>query len=88
MRSIPGRVWPVSHAFECCRLLCRQCHDAGAYNGNRLAGDPVIWDPCKQADGTDVKPGQSLRIKVCLVDGASASTGLSGRELTPVSVDG
>ena len=63
-------------------------HDVGGYNGNGLAGDPVIWDPFKQADGTDVKKDQSLRIKVCLVDGASDSTGLSCRELTLVSVDG
>lgn len=57
-------------------------HDVGAYNGNGLVGDPVIWDPFKAEDGTDLGVTQCLGIKVCLVDGARDSSGASCREAT------
>jgi hypothetical protein len=39
------------------------------YDGNGLAGAPVIWDPLG-----DVKSGQTIGVKVCLVDGADDPT--------------
>lgn len=60
--------------------------DAGRYNGNGLAGDPVIWDPFKPFG--NVITGDSVRIKVCLVDSSTASSGLSCHETTRISQDG
>jgi hypothetical protein len=39
------------------------------YDGSGLAGAPVIWDPLG-----DVKSGQTIGVKVCLVDGADDPT--------------
>jgi hypothetical protein len=42
------------------------------YNGNGLAGAPVIWDPF-----IDVVGGENVGLKVCLVDGNSDPTASS-----------
>lgn len=39
------------------------------YNGNGLAGAPVVWDPFG-----NVLPGTTISLRVCLVDGASDPT--------------
>lgn len=51
--------------------------DVGGYNGQGLAGDPVIWDPFKHGTATDLLAGDCLGVKVCLVDGSNDSTGVS-----------
>ena len=60
--------------------------DVGRYNGNGLAGDAVVWDPFKALGNVDA--GDSVGIKVCLVDSSTASSGLFCREMTRVSTDG
>ena len=44
------------------------------YNGNGLAGAPVIFDPFTHAGGTDVVGGDLITIQACLVDGANDTT--------------
>jgi hypothetical protein len=56
------------------------------YNGNGLAGDPVIWDPFK-AYG-NVAPGDSVGLKVCLVDGNGDPTPAKCKSSTHTSEDG
>lgn len=53
------------------------------YNGNGLAGDPVIWDPFG-----NVLPGDSIGLKVCLVDGSDDPSPSSCGSLTRTSSDG
>jgi hypothetical protein len=55
----------------------------GMYNGNGLAGAPVIWDPFG-----DVSGGQNVGLKVCLVDGDGDPTASSCGSATVKSVDG
>ncbi|WP_156077262.1 hypothetical protein [Saccharothrix sp. NRRL B-16314] len=56
------------------------------YNGNGLAGAPVIWDP--YAVRSNVFAGETIRLRVCLVDGASDPTPFRCDEDESVSVDG
>lgn len=53
------------------------------YNGNGLAGAPVTWDPFGNVVG-----GQSIGLKVCLVDGNDDPTASSCGSATKTSVDG
>jgi hypothetical protein len=53
------------------------------YNGNGLAGDPVIWDPFG-----NVAPGNAIGLKVCLVDGNDDPTPFDCTSTTHTSVDG
>jgi hypothetical protein len=55
------------------------------YNGNGLAGDPVIWDPF---GSRTVKKGDYLDLRVCLVDGANDTSGSSCGEIDTFSADG
>jgi hypothetical protein len=57
------------------------------YNGNGEAGAPVYWDPFKGWDG-NVLGGDKVVIKVCLVDGAGASSGTSCASKSHISADG
>jgi hypothetical protein len=77
------------------RDLCRDGHgvkayawldgtyDGSMYNGKGLAGAPVIWGPF-----SDVAAGQSVGLKVCLVDGDSDPTPSNCGSATKKSVDG
>ena len=56
-------------------------NDVGGYNGQGLAGDPVIWDPFKHGTVNDLLPGDCLGVRVCLADGANDHTGASCRDL-------
>ncbi|GAB1516574.1 hypothetical protein [Actinophytocola sp. KF-1] len=53
------------------------------YNGNGLAGAPVVWDPFG-----NVVAGEAIGLKVCLVDGADDPTPSDCRSATHTSVDG
>ena len=53
------------------------------YNGNGLAGAPVIWDPFG-----NVIPGQDIALKVCLVDGNDDPTPSKCGSATVPSRDG
>jgi hypothetical protein len=53
------------------------------YNGNGLAGAPVVWDPFP-----NVKADQVVYLVVCLVDGASDPTGSRCGEASRRSADG
>ena len=55
------------------------------YNGNGLAGDPVVWDPF--LDG-NVKAGQTVWLEVCLVDGPTDPTPSKCGEASHRSKDG
>lgn len=57
------------------------------YNGNGLAGDPVIWDPFKDFDG-NVNAGDTVWLRVCLVDGSADTSGSRCDEQSRVSRDG
>jgi hypothetical protein len=56
------------------------------YNGNGLAGSPVIWDP--YVNRGNVFAGETIGLQVCLVDGANDDTPFSCDEEERVSVDG
>jgi hypothetical protein len=56
------------------------------YNGNGLAGAAVIWDPFKEWG--NVIEGDIVTITVCLVDGASDTTGSGCVTGAHTSVDG
>ncbi|MBE8518894.1 hypothetical protein ILP97_15450 [Amycolatopsis sp. H6(2020)] len=56
------------------------------YNGNGLAGDPVVWDPF--AAYGNVIAGDSVGLKVCLVDGNGDTTPARCASKTRTSVDG
>jgi hypothetical protein len=56
------------------------------YNGNGLAGDPVVWDPF--ADYHNVQAGDVVGIKVCLVDGPNDATPSKCASKEHTSVDG
>ncbi|HEX3474794.1 MAG TPA: hypothetical protein VHT91_07115 [Kofleriaceae bacterium] len=56
------------------------------YNGNGLAGDPVIWDPFSGV--FNVLKGDSIGLKVCLVDGTDDLNPSSCGSRTVVSSDG
>ena len=53
------------------------------YNGNGLAGAPVVWDPFP-----NVKADQVVYLVVCLVDGSSDPTGSRCGEASRRSADG
>ncbi len=55
------------------------------YNGNGLAGAPVVWDPFLHGN---VKAGQKVELEVCLVDGASDPTGSRCGDASRRSADG
>lgn len=55
------------------------------YNGNTASGAAVVWDPF--IDG-NVKGGDTVGLKVCLSDGASASTVTKCESWTIKSADG
>ena len=55
------------------------------YNGNGLAGAPVVWDPFLWGN---VKAGQKVELEVCLVDGASDLTGSRCGAASRRSADG
>lgn len=56
------------------------------YNGNGLAGAPVIWDPFKSVG--NVGAGDAIGLEVCLVDGNSDPTPSGCGSLTRTSRDG
>lgn len=56
------------------------------YNGNGLAGDPVVWDPFKAIG--NVIAGDKVTIQACLVDGASDPTPFNCRSTSHTSADG
>jgi hypothetical protein len=56
------------------------------YNGNGLSGSAVVWDPFK-AFG-NVIPGDTVGIKVCLVDGPNDPSPSDCRSASHTSVDG
>ncbi|WP_143662126.1 hypothetical protein [Streptomyces glaucescens] len=53
------------------------------YNGNGLAGEPVIWDPFG-----NVVAGQVVALEVCLVDGRNDYSGALCGEGQRTSADG
>ena len=53
------------------------------YNGNGLAGAPVVWDPFG-----NVKAGQTVELEVCLVDGPADPTPSRCGEASHRSADG
>ncbi len=55
------------------------------YNGNGLAGAPVVWDPFSNGN---VAPGDSVGLKVCLVDGPGNPIESTCYSETHFSVDG
>jgi hypothetical protein len=55
------------------------------YNGNGLAGAPVVWDPFLHGN---VKAGQKVELEVCLVDGATDLTGSRCGAASRRSADG
>ncbi|MFL6296103.1 MAG: hypothetical protein ACJ75M_09815 [Actinomycetes bacterium] len=55
------------------------------YNGNGLAGAPVVWDPFLWGN---VKAGQKVELEVCLVDGATDLTGSRCGAASRRSADG
>ena len=55
------------------------------YNGNGLAGAPVVWDPFLHGN---VKAGQKIELEVCLVDGMSDPTGSRCGDASRRSADG
>jgi hypothetical protein len=55
------------------------------YNGNGVAGADVVWDPF--IDG-NVRPGDTVKLKVCLVDGSGDTTGSYCGSASHTSVDG
>lgn len=55
------------------------------YNGNGLAGTPVYWDPFPS---NEVWPGETVALKVCLVDGNSDPTASKCGENRRTSQDG
>jgi len=55
------------------------------YNGNGLAGAPVVWDPFLYGN---VKAGQTVWLEVCLVDGWDDLTGSRCGEASHRSADG
>lgn len=61
-------------------------HLGQRYNGNGLAGDPVVWDPFAQYD--NVHAGDAIVVQVCLVDGATDLTPLRCRTVERLSIDG
>jgi hypothetical protein len=70
------------------RLWWNGLHWSSKYNGNGLAGDPVIWDPFREFSVNDVAAGDGLILQVCLVDGASDDTGARCGDADHISVDG
>ena len=56
------------------------------YNGNGLAGDAVVWDPFKQFG--NVLPGDSIGLKVCLVNGTDDPSPFDCASVTRASADG
>jgi hypothetical protein len=57
------------------------------YNGKGLAGAPVYWDPFKSIGTGNLHGGDTVAIRVCLVDGKGDSTPFKcsrsgGRQLT------
>ncbi len=55
------------------------------YNGNGLAGAPVVWDPFLHGN---VKAGQKVELEVCLVDGWDDLTGSRCGDASRRSADG
>ena len=55
------------------------------YNGNGLAGAPVVWDPFLHGN---VKAGQTVWLEVCLVDGQADPTPSRCGEASHRSKDG
>ncbi|NUT17990.1 MAG: hypothetical protein HOV77_02295 [Hamadaea sp.] len=55
------------------------------YNGNGVAGADVVWDPF--LDG-NVRAGDTVKLKICLVDGSGDTTGSYCGSATHTSVDG
>lgn len=55
------------------------------YNGNGVAGADVVWDPF--LDG-NVRRGDTVRLKICLVDGSGDTTGSACGSARHTSVDG
>jgi hypothetical protein len=55
------------------------------YNGNGLAGAPVVWDPFLNGN---VKAGQSVWLEVCLVDGPAYQTPSRCGDASHRSADG
>ncbi|MFE9694714.1 hypothetical protein [Micromonospora sp. NPDC005806] len=53
------------------------------YNGLGYAGPPVYWDPW-----TNVLTGENISMEVCLVDGASDTTGAKCGWADHTSIDG
>lgn len=56
------------------------------YNGNRLAGPPVVWDPFKKFG--NVLPEDEVILTVCLVDGPSDTSGSRCATTAQISKDG
>ena len=56
------------------------------FNGNGLSGAAVVWDPFR--DYGNIYAGDSVGLKVCLVDGNADPTPFSCRSATRVSQDG
>jgi hypothetical protein len=55
------------------------------YDGNGGTGDPVYWDPFPS---NNVKTGDLVGLKVCLVDGASDQTPFNCKSASYTSQDG
>lgn len=58
------------------------------YNGNGLAGAPVVFDPFTHAGGTNVVGGDLITIQACLVDGANDTTPFRCDDRSNFSADG
>ncbi|MEH1124162.1 hypothetical protein [Micromonospora sp. CPCC 206061] len=55
------------------------------YNGNGVAGADVVWDPFIEGN---VRPGDTVKLRVCLVDGSGDTTGSYCGSASHTSVDG
>lgn len=58
------------------------------YNSNGLAGAPLIYDPYTHAGNTNIGPGDTVRIDVCLADGSTSEWRFRCNSRTEESVDG
>jgi hypothetical protein len=72
------------HGVEAWAWLDGPSHGA-RYDGNGQTGAAVVWDPFPSGN---VKPGQVIQLRVCLVDGASDTTPSSCTTVKHQSVDG
>lgn len=55
------------------------------YNGNGVAGADVVWDPFIEGN---VRPGDTVKLRICLVDGSGDTTGSKCGSASHTSVDG